>query len=143
MQPILEAKRVTAKSISEVLNQSGIPHLQGQQGPLMIFDEHGHMVLVHVFEERGFILLTFRFELNEDTSMDEKLVFANKLNDELIMVRFCVTSETAMLCDTTLLFNSGLLTTALQEYISRFFSVIHDALALDEDNIIVKQNNQD
>ena len=103
----------------------------------VLLQEGGMKTIVQVDAKKKTISYISVWPMKESSSELEKLRFVNKLNDTLILVRFCMPRPTTLWCDYQMSFEAGLSPQTLVTTYRVFAKVVQGAMAtMDPDDIV-------
>ncbi len=135
---LIPEEEVTRDRLRELLAEVDLPTEVDQDGDLRVTTDVGTHAYVALDERRRLIKFYTAYRLREDASVAEKLNLANTLNDEVILVRFCVVGTSILVADYFLSYDRGLLPHQFLRSLSWFSQVAVQAVAAyDEDNIVL------
>ena len=105
---------------------------------LRVRAESGTRVSVAVDANRQLIQFIVAYGLREDAPMAEKLALCNRVNDQVIFVRFSVADPTTLVSDYSLPFEGGVTTAAIMGTLRRMARITGQSIGeMDEDKLVV------
>lgn len=135
MSTMLSDREVDLEHIEELFKAAFLRAERDKDGDLVVRDD-GVNTFVKVDAEKKMITFFSMWGLRKRFSETDKLRFANKLNDELILVRFVVPRPNVLWCDYQFLFEGGITPFQLVNSYKRFVSVCRGAAQRDTADMI-------
>jgi len=106
-QTIIPEEEVNIKRIKTLFEAALVKCEIDEDGDLAI-EEDGLKSFIMVDTEKKLLTYVSAWGFKEGTTELRKLQFANQLNDELIVVRFCIPKPDVLYCDYQLSYENGL-----------------------------------
>lgn len=104
---------------------------------LRVRAENGTRVSVAVDAKRQLIQFVIAYGLREDAPMLDKLALCNRVNDQVIFVRFSVSDPTTLCSDYNLPFDGGITTAAIMGTLRRMARITGQSIGeMDEDKLV-------
>ena len=103
----ISAKEISLDRILSVFQNAYIDAEIDEDGDLCVRTENGIKVLISVNDANALLHFVAIYGLREDASEAQKLGFVNRLNDEIILVRFSVANENTLVADYYLPYGQG------------------------------------
>jgi hypothetical protein len=135
MSDLLSDVDITLASIEGLFKSAFFRTDHDKDGDLVVRDE-GVNTFVKVNAERKTITLFSLWGLKEAAPEVDKLKFANKLNDSMVLVRFAVSNPTTLWCDYQFMYEGGIAPFQLINTYKRFVSVCRGAQREDEAGVL-------
>jgi len=105
---------------------------------LRVRAENGTRVSVAVDTKRQLIQFVVAYGLREDAPMIDKLALCNRVNDQVIFVRFSVSDPTTLVSDYSLPFDGGVTAAAIMATLRRMARITGQSIGeMDEDKLVV------
>lgn len=126
MNGLLQDHEITLERIESLFKAAFLRTEYDKDGDLVIRDQ-GINTFVKIDSQRKMITFFSLWGLKERSPEIEKLKFANRLNDNLILVRFTVARPTTLWCDYAFMYEGGITSFQLINTYKRFMSVCQGA----------------
>ena len=104
----LEENDVTVEQLHDLFDAAYMDCDLDDDGDLRIATDAGPRVFVSLHEGSKLIRLVTLYRLREDVSEDEKLRLVNRMNDDIILVRFSVSNGETLVADYYLPYTRGI-----------------------------------
>lgn len=134
---ILAEDEVTSDNVARLFKRAFMRTIIDEDGDVRVETDAGPKVLISLDEDRKLLKFTTIYGLKDSATEAEKLAFVNKMNDDMIFVRFCVADADMLVADYFLPYEQGI--TAYQIVLTvRLFSRIVPAAiqTCDEDDLV-------
>jgi hypothetical protein len=135
MTAVLTDREVDVEHIEQLFKAAFLRAERDKDGDLVV-REDGVNTFIRVDAEKKMITFFSMWGLRTRFSEADKLRFANKLNDELILVRFVVPRPNVLWCDYQFLFEGGITPFQLVNSYKRFVGVCRGAAQRDTADMI-------
>jgi hypothetical protein len=136
--PLAEGE-VTVEKLKEVFDNAFFTTEIDKDGDLKI-TEGGVKTFVRVDKERKLISLFCLWGLKANAGEIDKLRFINRLNDKLILARFCMPDPTTLWCDYQMSFNGGVSPATIVNAYRQFVNVVKGGISSMDDDDVVGSN---
>ncbi|MBC7256982.1 MAG: YbjN domain-containing protein [Chloroflexi bacterium] len=103
-------------------------------GDILIREDYRHFVFPEE-DGRAIHLATF-FRSREGAPVEEKLAYANRVNDELVLIRASYTERGAFCFDYYIPVQGGITKQAIVLATRRYIALLRSALARDDQNVV-------
>lgn len=107
---------------------------------LLVEESDGFRAVASVDEDRKLISYVAILEMSSEIPEAEKLQLVNELNDNLILVRFVMTTPTLLWCDYEIHYNQGIPVHLIRQSYQTFSEVVKGALQANEQNQVVAKH---
>jgi len=105
-----------------------------EDGDLVVRDEYRCFVFPDV--DKRYIHFMSLFRGGEEATQEAKLAFVNRVNDEVVIVRACVTDTGGICFDCYVAVHGGITRAAVALMLRRFFATVRTALSRDEGDVV-------
>lgn len=106
-----------------------------EDGDLVVKDTYRQFVFLDNDEKR-YVQLVSMFRSNPDATLEAKLAYANRVNDEIVFVRASVTDKGGFCFDYYIPIQGGITKSAIVFALRRFASALKTALGRDTENVV-------
>ena len=116
-----------------------MPYVETMSGGTLIIhmDGAGH-VLVRVDTKRKMLSFVQHYDLKEEASLLDKLQLANRINDQMVLVRLTVADETTLVSDHFMGFDCTITARQIVEGVRRFTRITRVAITnMDLQDVVV------
>jgi len=103
----ISANEISLQQILGVFQNAYLEAEIDGDGDLCVRTENGIKILISINEANALLHFVAIYGLSEDASEAQKLAFVNRLNDEIILVRFSVANENTLVADYYLPYGQG------------------------------------
>lgn len=93
--------------LQEVFEAAFVENDVDDDGDLLIRTENGTKIFITLDEHNKLVRFTSLYGLRADGDEDAKKELANSLNDNIVFVRFSLSSNSALICDYYLPYNGA------------------------------------
>lgn len=133
---VLNESEVSVKKLESIFKAAFIQCSIDRDGDLAI-ESGGLKVFIRVNPEKKIITFVSLWRLKQGIFNDmKKLSLINKLNDQYILVRFCIPKPDILYCDYQLLYAGGIVPAQIVSTY-RIFSLVCEGMARDNDDLVV------
>ena len=129
MNDLVAEREVTLDRVEEIFKDAVLT--TERDGARLYVSEDGVNVLFRINPDRARLSMLSAWPFRHAFPDDEKLVFANSLNNWATTGRFAMPDSTGLVCDHYILFNDGLDPVQLVGTVKRFVSICHAVLGRD------------
>ena len=139
---LVAAEEISTSTMHGIFEKVGYTCTFDRDGDLLV---ESKTVCTNVLVDSAHQHLRFvsGFALNEFADEDLKLSIANRLNDELVLVRFYVADPTTLLADYTIPYDGGLSALRIVELFDRFAEIVLAAFAGTDDIRLIARAESD
>jgi len=133
---ILAENEVTTPTLDELFKQAFFQTTVDSDGDLIVQSD-GPRVIVTVDEQKKLVKFMAVYGLKEAAALEHKLALVNRMNDEIIYVRFSVPRDDILVADYFLLFQEGIPAFQLVSSLRLFARVVPAAIrACDQQDLV-------
>jgi len=107
MNSLIPEREVSLVRLQEVFEAAFVENDVDDDGDLLIRTENGTKIFITLDEHNKLVRFTSLYGLRADGDEDAKKELANSLNDNIVFVRFSLSSNSALICDYYLPYNGA------------------------------------
>jgi len=133
---VLAESEVTTSNLDKLFKQAFFKTSLDRDGDLIVQSD-GPRVIVTVDQEKKLVKFMAVYGLRQTAALEHKLALVNRMNNEIIYVRFSVPREDLLVADYFLLFQQGILAFQLVSSLRLFARVVPAAIrACDHQDLV-------
>ncbi len=133
---LLAESEVTTSTLDDLFKQAYFKTSLDKDGDLIVQSD-GPRVIVTVDQQKKLVKFMAVYGLREEAALEPKLALANRMNDEIIYVRFSVPRDDILVADYFLLFQEGIPAFLLVSSLRLFARVVPAAIrACDQQDLV-------
>ena len=137
MNSLLAEDTISTQSIYELFRSAFMRVELDDDGDVRVHTENGPRIWVLVDDKRFHLRLLCSYRFDSEATEYQKMEFANKLNDSMVMVRFAVDGD-SLIVDYYLSYEEGILPYHIVSGVRRMSKIVTSAIAEnDVQNIII------
>ena len=137
-QELLFPEQITPETLLGIFRQAFMDVETMAGGPLRVHVDGAGHVLVRVDTERKMLSFVQHYGLKEEASLLDKLQLANRINDQVVLVRLTVADETTLVSDHFMGFDGTITARQIVEGVRRFARITRAAITkMDHQDIVV------
>ncbi|HEY9750269.1 MAG TPA: YbjN domain-containing protein [Allocoleopsis sp.] len=125
---ILPENQVTRETLQRCFKSAFLKTEIDEDGDLRVQSDFGIHPFVMIDEDRKLIKFMSLFSLKENIPEEDKLKLVNKLNDDVILVRFSVNQPDLLVADYYLFYEEGISTYQIIHTFKRFAKITVQAI---------------
>lgn len=130
-------EQVNAGKLLSLFRQAFLEVEVAGEERLRLRAETGMRLSAFVDRERKLIAFCATYSLSAEAPMADKIAFANRVNDRLILVRFAISDATTLCIDYQLPFDGGVASASVLGALRRLTRIANSALSeLDTDRVL-------
>ena len=134
---IIPEEELSIEKLHSLFQAAFLPSKLSDDGSTLRIEENGVNVFLKIDTEKRIISYFSMWHLKSAFSMDAKLRLVNRLNDDLILVRFCVPKPDILWCDFQLPYENGVYSYQIISVYRTFLKVVNGAaISCDPEDII-------
>lgn len=133
---LLAESEVTMSNLDELFRQAFFKTSLDKDGDLIVQSD-GPRVIVTIDQQKKLVKFMAVYGLREEAALGPKLALVNRMNDEIIYVRFSVPRDDILVADYFLLFQEGIPAFQLVSSLRLFARVVPAAIrACDQEDLV-------
>ncbi len=133
---LLAESEITTSNLDELFREAFFKTSLDKDGDLIVQSD-GPRVIVTVDQQKKLVKFMAVYGLREEAALEPKLALVNRMNDEIIYVRFSVPRDDILVADYFLLFQEGIPAFQLVSSLRLFARVVPAAIrACDQEDLV-------
>jgi len=137
---LIEKNDINNQALLGVFRSAYIDASMDDDGELEV-DLDGMRIFVDVSKDKGFLMLRSMYGLKDDTLRTQALELCNRLNDKMVMVRFCcpaAVDHLILYADHFTVLEGGITGQEIVSLIRRFHSVIQEGIGSNDTEDVLR-----
>ena len=133
-EDLITPENLSKDLLQELFQQAYLDVSRDEDGDLVVRDEYRCFVFPDA--DKRYIHFMSLFRGGAEATLEAKLAYVNRVNDEVVIVRACVTDAGGICFDYYVPVHGGITRAAVALMLRRFFATVRTALARDEGDVV-------